>query len=172
VRAPLEVPPGLVFGTLVVVLGVLVLLGRRDRLKSGDDARPEAGERIETAGGWGGAPVTEDLALAVVDAAIAEAAGLLRAELEPRLAVRCAYAAVAEGLGRTELARGAAESEEEFLARHLGDLDPDAQRALARLTAVFERARFGSDQIGEAERAAALADLEALRAGTSRGLRG
>ncbi|MDH4145729.1 MAG: DUF4129 domain-containing protein, partial [Acidimicrobiia bacterium] len=131
--------------TLLVLLlslaGLAFALSRNERLVSADDHRPDAGSELDRVGGLATAPQVEDLKPAAAVALVDEALGLLRADLEPRLAVRCAYAAVASGLGRAELARRPSETEGEFLERHLARFDRTAAEPLERLTTTFERAR-------------------------------
>ena len=84
-------------------------------------------------------------------------------EADPRLAVRLAYAELADGLGRAALRRWSAESETEYLERLLGALGGSGA-ALRRLTDLFSRARFSTEPISGAMRDEARAALHTLRA--------
>jgi len=97
---------------------------------------------------------------------VSEALGFLRADLEPRLAVRCAYASVAAGLGRDERARRAEETEGEYLHRALVAFGAGGP-PLARLTELFAVARFSDQAVDEPMRQEALDALEQVRAAVS-----
>ncbi|MFN0091218.1 MAG: DUF4129 domain-containing protein, partial [Acidimicrobiales bacterium] len=152
--------PGEVALRGVLLVALFLLAGRAGRLAPA--AAPDSGDRPPPPGGLGGAsldPATlrREALLAVDDAILA-----LRSDAPPRLAVRLAYAAVASGLGRRELARLPAESEGEYLDRALSELGADAG-SLRRLTELFARARFSAEPIDEAIRAEALAAFERIR---------
>jgi len=106
----------------------------------------------------------EDVVLAdeVAAALVADITVDLRSEPDPGRAVRYAYARVEQRLAALGIERRPAESEPELLGRALGVLG-DEGRALADLTALFERARFSDEPVPEALRAGALAALEQLR---------
>jgi hypothetical protein len=156
---------------LVVLLGLgavgvalALLLGGGDKLVTGDDRRPDRPPPDPASSLAPAAPRIEVLPPEEAAAVLEDALGYLRAELEPRLAVRCAYAAVAGGLGRLDLARGPAESELEFHGRQLRRLGA-AGPAHERLTELFELARFSVHPVDEAMRSEALRALEEVRAG-------
>lgn len=86
----------------------------------------------------------------------------LRSEPDPGRAVRFAYARVEQRLAAVGIERRPAESEHELLGRALGVLGDDG-RALADLTALFERARFSDEPVPEALRTGAIAALDLLR---------
>ncbi|MDH4075818.1 MAG: DUF4129 domain-containing protein [Acidimicrobiia bacterium] len=107
----------------------------------------------------------EDVVLAddVAAALVADITVDLRSEPDPGRAVRYAYARVEQRLAALGIERRPAESEPELLGRALGVLG-DEGRALADLTALFERARFSDEPVPEALRVGALGALEQLRA--------
>lgn len=107
----------------------------------------------------------EDVVLAddVAAALVADITVDLRSEPDPGRAVRYAYARVEQRLASLGIERRPAESEPELLRRALGVLG-DEGRALADLTALFERARFSDEPVPEALRTGALTALEQLRA--------
>ncbi|MEZ5407464.1 MAG: DUF4129 domain-containing protein [Acidimicrobiales bacterium] len=107
----------------------------------------------------------EDVVLAddVAAALVADITVDLRSEPDAGRAVRYAYARVEQRLASLGIERRPAESEPELLSRALGVLG-DEGRALADLTALFERARFSDEPVPEALRAGALGALEQLRA--------
>ena len=177
-REPPSPPLGLVIAAGVVALALALLLGGGEGLVSADDRRPDTAPADEPLRGAPAAPVVQALPPEVVAAVVDDALRYLRAELEPRLAVRCAYAAVAAGLGRHELARLPAETEMEFLTRQLRRSGIHPTRAgpgtetgttgrsldaLARLTDLFELARFSDRPVDAGMRAEALAALEDVR---------
>ncbi len=87
-------------------------------------------------------------------------------QADPGRAVRFAYANVERRLADLDLVHRPAETEREYLARVLaGDrLAGDGGSALADLTALFERARFGTEPVGEPLRAMALDAIDRLEA--------
>jgi hypothetical protein len=168
-----QAPPWALLGALAVLGGLALLFLRGERLVSADDLRPDVAPPDDLLVGAPSAPDVRALPPEEVAAILEDALGYLRADLEPRLAVRCAYAAVAGGLGRFDLGRRPAETELEFLGRQLGALadvsdggQPIAtqRRALTRLTDLFEVARFSDQVIDDAMRAEALDAVEALLA--------
>ena len=93
------------------------------------------------------------------------------AETDPARAVRFAYANVERRLAALDLPREPAETEREYLTRAMARID--GGRPLAELTALFERARFGTAPVDESLRRqarTAIADLEGAldRAGAER----
>jgi hypothetical protein len=113
----------------------------------------------------GDAPAGADrMAREAVIGSVADALAHLRSDLEPRLAVRVAYATLTAGLGSDALRQAASESEEEYLERVLGDVGVSGA-SLARLTALFERARFSTEPITMAMRDDAVAALAEVRYG-------
>lgn len=133
-----------------------------------DDSVPDHSERVV-------APSTSSVGIAyegagalVVDAALKDALGVLREVADPRLAVRCAYSEVANGLASADLRRGTAESEAEFLRRALGkDRTDRAAGALLCLTELFCVARFSIDPVTEEMRSEAVAYLQTIRSSRS-----
>lgn len=112
-------------GVVAVLAGVALLLAGGERMVSADDLRPDVAPPDDLLVGAPSAPDVRTLPPGEAAAVLEDALGFLRADLEPRLAVRCAYAAVAGGLGRRELRRRPAETELEFLTRQLARLaDP------------------------------------------------
>jgi hypothetical protein len=93
------------------------------------------------------------------------AAGIedLETEPDPRRAVIKAYARMEDALAVDGLPRAAAETPLEYLRRGLGRLRTSG-RALARLTALFEVAKFSRHEVDEPMRDEALAALHDLRA--------
>ena len=85
----------------------------------------------------------------------------LRAERDVRRAIIACYARMERALARTGAARRPSETPFEFLARVLEHI----ARAPGRvLTDLFERAKFSTEPLGDADKQQALAALEALRA--------
>jgi Domain of unknown function (DUF4129) len=70
-------------------------------------------------------------------------------------------------LGERGLARHAAETPVEYLTRLLAQVEAGAAAA-ARLTSLYERAKFSSHEIDESMRRDAVAALQSLRAGAGR----
>jgi hypothetical protein len=154
----------LLLGLGAVGVALALLLGGGDKLVTADDRRPDRPPPDQPSTLAPAAPRVQALPAEEAEAVLDDAAGYLRAELEPRLAVRCAYAAVAGGLGRLDLARRPAETELEFLGRQLRQLG-GAGPALERLTDLFELARFSAHPIDDDMRAEALAAVEEVRVG-------
>jgi uncharacterized protein DUF4129 len=102
-------------------------------------------------------PVGEELALALDDAL-----DEVRAETDPRRAVIKAYARMEQILGAYGLPRASAEAPLEYLARTLGLLHASAG-SVARLTDLFERAKFSRHEIGPELREEAILALTAVR---------
>jgi hypothetical protein len=147
---------------LAAVVAAIVVLGQREQLVPPEDLVPDPVVR-EPLVSSGRAPVateTVDRAatLDVVDDALVQ----LRADTEPRVAVRIAYATVTHGLGRQSFARRAAETEGEYLARLLDELGAGSAD-LTELTDLFTHARFSDEPIDEEMRRAAIAALSRLR---------
>jgi hypothetical protein len=169
-RQPPDVVPAIGAGSRVAFLalaagiGLLaaVLLGGGERLVPTDDRRPDRSPPDEVLHGAPAAPTIELLPREELAHGFDAALLQLRDELDVRLAVRCAYASVAAGLGRHEHARLPAESELEFLERQLRLLGAGGP-ALQRLTDLFELARFSEHTIDEDMRAAAAAALADVR---------
>jgi uncharacterized protein DUF4129 len=86
---------------------------------------------------------------------------------DPRAAVLVAYARMEAALARAGLARRASEAPREYLSRLEAGLGGGRAPA-ARLTGLFERARFSAHPIGEDVRRDALGALDALRADLER----
>jgi hypothetical protein len=128
--------------TVGALLGALVLalLYRRERGR--DLRRASAGDAL----------------------ARAAAAGIdeLEAEPDPRRAVIRCYAAMEGSFTESGVPRQAAETPFEYLGRLLGRLEGGAHAA-ARLTPLFERAKFSRHEIDEAMRHDALEVVRSLR---------
>jgi hypothetical protein len=102
-------------------------------------------------------PVGEELALALDDAL-----DDVRAEPDPRRAVIKAYARMEAILGARGLPRHPAEAPYEYLARTLGQLEASGS-SIARLTDLYERAKFSLHEIGPEMREDAIEALTAVR---------
>ena len=87
----------------------------------------------------------------------------LRAESDPRRAVIAAYARMERSLAAHGLPRRRFEAPHEYLARVLGDLS-GGRLAAARLTALFERARFSPHEIDAEMKSEAIDAIERLQA--------
>lgn len=108
------------------------------------------------------AEVVAELRAGGVEGAIAA----VRAEPDPRRAVRLAYAALDARLASTGAARAPAATPHEWLRtikRELTAGHGDVVEAAQQLTALYERARFSVAPLGEADRETALEALGALR---------
>jgi MFS family permease len=137
-RAPLRVDWALFtvagVGALLGVLGLTVLLRR-------DTPSPQATTGAKTA---------EAVGFAIDE---------LEDEVDPRRAVIRAYAAMEGSLAKQGLPRRATETPFEYLVRIL-----ERARPAARLTALFEQAKFSDHKIGEDMAREALGALRDLRA--------
>jgi len=105
-------------------------------------------------------PPARDSALA---GAVAGGIEDLESEPDPRRAVIKAYARMEQALAVDGLPRRASETPLEYLRRGLGRL-PAGARPLARLTSLFELARFSRHEIDEPMRLEALDSLRQVRA--------
>jgi hypothetical protein len=85
-------------------------------------------------------------------------------EPDPRRAIILAYARMEAALDRSGCSRHEAEAPLEYLARVLGELDVEPG-PVARLTELFERAKFSHHRIEPQLKADALRALEEIRAG-------
>ncbi|MEM9564239.1 MAG: DUF4129 domain-containing protein [Actinomycetota bacterium] len=92
-------------------------------------------------------------------------------QADPGRAVRFGYANVERRLADLDLVHRPAETEREYLARVLAGnrLSEAGGSALAELTALFERARFGNEPVGEPLRARALDAIDRLEAAMAAG---
>ncbi|MGI9597738.1 MAG: DUF4129 domain-containing protein [Acidimicrobiales bacterium] len=88
-------------------------------------------------------------------------------ERDPGRAIRFGYANIERSLGELELTRDEAETEREFLARALPTLG-SAGSSMSSSTDLFERARFGHEQIDESMRQTALTAVGDLLAEVTR----
>ncbi len=96
---------------------------------------------------------------------LADLAGDLEFDPEPRLAVIRAYRRLEDALAGHGLGRLATEAPREYLRRVVGGLSPHPpSEPLRRLTALFERAMFSTHPIDEAMRADAVAALRQVGA--------
>ena len=107
-------------------------------------------------------PPEPQLLLPVLADVLDETLDDLRAETDPRRAVIAAYARMERALAAYGLPRSPSEAPEEYLQRILADLDV-SRHATSRLTALFERARFSSHDVGPEMKQDAITALEAVR---------
>jgi hypothetical protein len=104
---------------------------------------------------------------ALVAAGAGDAIDAIAIPADPRAAVLAAYARMEAALARAGLARRESEAPREYLSR-LEDGLGGGRAPAARLTGLFERARFSTHPIGEDVRSDALDALAALRADLER----
>jgi hypothetical protein len=100
---------------------------------------------------------------AMVAAGARDAAAAAAIPADPRAAVLAAYERMEAALAGVGLARRPSDAPREYLARLESGLGGGRVPA-ARLTALFERARFSPHPIGEEARTEAIGALDALRA--------
>jgi hypothetical protein len=86
----------------------------------------------------------------------------LRRERDPRRAVIAAYARVERALAAHGLPRGSAETQTEYVARILHELDVD-RAAVRRLTDLFSRAKFSQHAVDGRMKEEAIDALEQVR---------
>jgi hypothetical protein len=108
-----------------------------------------------------GEPGAEPRALVAAGARDAAVAAAIPAD--PRAAVLAAYARMEAAFASVGLARRPSDAPREYLARLEAGLGGGRAPA-ARLTELFERARFSPHPVGEATRSEAIGALETLRA--------
>lgn len=96
-------------------------------------------------------------------AALAAAHAAAAAEPDPRRSIIAAYVEMDEALSRAGLAWRPSEAPREHLRRALAELQVEAPAA-HELTALYERARFGAEDIAASDRGNALTALDAVRA--------
>jgi uncharacterized protein DUF4129 len=106
--------------------------------------------------------LTEGLDPDALIAALDDSLDDLRNEPDPRLAVIAAYARMERALAFEGLARRKAEAPREYLARTLPALGAGAG-SVARLTALFEEAKFSPHDVDAGMKDEAIDALEALR---------
>ena len=94
--------------------------------------------------------------------ALDEALDDLRAEADPRRAVIAAYARLERILAASGMARRPAETSDEYLERVLHDLALGSD-AIARLTALFTRAKFSHHDVDTTMKEEAIGALEQVR---------
>lgn len=135
--------PVLIVAGLAVGAGVALLAAARARRR----ARPGGGETT--------------LAEAVGDV-LDETLDDLRAERDARRAVIRAYARLERTLAAYGLPRRPSEAPHEYLERMLTDLAVSS-RAIARLTALYERAKFSQHEVAAAMKDGAIDALETVR---------
>jgi hypothetical protein len=99
---------------------------------------------------------------ATVAAGARDAAAAAAIPADPRAAVLAAYARMETALASVGLARRPSDAPREYLARLEAGLGGGRAPA-ARLTELFERARFSPHPVGEESRAEAIGALETLR---------
>lgn len=102
-----------------------------------------------------------DLAEALEDA-LADTLDDLRAERDPRRAVIAAYARLERTLAAFGLPRRPAEAPDEYLHRILAQLEV-SHRSIARLTALFERAKFSQHEVDPGMKEEAIDALQTTR---------
>lgn len=122
-----------------------LMLGRRRAAPASTESRMTEQEQAETIADF-------------ADELIAE----LEFEQDPRMAIQRVYAAVETGLGTRELRRKPAETPLKYLDRVFGRRK-SAAPALARLTDLFQVARFSSEPLGPDARTNAIEALRELR---------
>ena len=86
----------------------------------------------------------------------------LRRETDPRRAVIAAYARLERALAAHGFPRRRAETQQEYVARILDDLDVD-RHSVRRLTDLFTRAKFSQHDVDEGMKEEAIAALEQVR---------
>ena len=99
----------------------------------------------------------------VLSDVLAETLDDLRAESDPRRAVIAAYVRMERSLAAHGIPRQRSEAPHEYLGRVLGELS-GGRLAAARLTALFERARFSPHEIDAGMKAEAIEAIESLQA--------
>jgi hypothetical protein len=99
---------------------------------------------------------------AAVAAGARDAAAAAAIPADPRAAVLAAYARMETALASVGLARRPSDAPREYLARIEAGLG-GGRRPVARLTELFERARFSPHPVGEDARGEAIGALKALR---------
>jgi hypothetical protein len=102
-----------------------------------------------------------DLSQALEDA-LADSLDDLRAERDPRKAVVAAYARLERTLAAFGLPRRPAEAPAEYLQRILEQLEV-SHASIARLTALFERAKFSQHEVDSGTKEEAIGALETTR---------
>ena len=102
-------------------------------------------------------------AAAALAAALDESLEDLRSERNARRAVIAAYARMERALGAAGFPRRTAEAPLEYLSRVLRDLVRASAGSVARLTALFERAKFSRHEIGPELKEEAIEALVAVR---------
>jgi hypothetical protein len=105
----------------------------------------------------------EALAAAALGDALDESLEDLRNEADARRAVIAAYARMERALAASGLPRRAAEAPLEYMTRVLRDLLRASAASVARLTALFERAKFSTHEIGPDLKEEAIDALVAVR---------
>jgi Domain of unknown function (DUF4129) len=105
----------------------------------------------------------EAQAAAALAEALDESLEDLRSEPDARRAVIAAYARMERALAASGLPRRAAEAPLEYMTRVLGDLLRASAASVSRLTALFERAKFSTHEIGAEMKEEAIEALVAVR---------
>jgi hypothetical protein len=105
----------------------------------------------------------EGLAAAALGEALDESLEDLRNEPDARRAVIAAYARMERALAASGLPRRAAEAPLEYMTRILRDLLRASAASVSRLTALFERAKFSTHEIGPDLKEEAIEALLAVR---------
>ena len=129
---------------LGVAIGMVVLVGTHGRFGvHPDDSRGKQGDEPQE----------------IVARAAWDSLEDLRSEPDPRRAVVAAYARMERGLQEAGVARRPSDTPTEYLARALTAMHAGGP-ALARLTALFEVAKFGQHPVTETMRAEAVRALQ------------
>lgn len=102
-------------------------------------------------------------AAAALGEALDESLEDLRSERDARRAVIAAYARMERALAASGLPRRAAEAPLEYMTRVLRDLLRASAESVSRLTALFERAKFSTHEIGPEMKEEAIDALVAVR---------
>ena len=151
---------------LIAAFLLAVVIRHLPSLRITRRARGEADPEEELAD-FGHAPVVDGEEAAARQRALREAVlrslEEIRRDPDARRAIIGAYRLMEAALGDTGLPRDPAEAPREYLARALAEIDAGPQ-APRRLTALFERARFGDAELDLSLRDEAVAALLELRA--------
>lgn len=133
-------PVGIIMALIAIGVTTMLLAKRRRRAR---EKRHEAAEQ------------------AIVDV-LEDTLDDLRRERDPRRAVIAAYARLERALAARGLPRGSAETQAEYVARILDELDVD-RAAVRRLTDLFSRAKFSQHAVDIGMKEEAIDALEQVR---------
>ena len=149
-----EFPP--IVGYIIAAMIAMVVLYYLSKVRL--NLRFAHGTRVAT----GAAPMTEEEEAEAIVALTVDLIDEINAGDDPRHAIQRAYAAVETGFGRLDFARKPAETPLKYLDRVLGKRQEVAE-PLARLTELFQIARFSDRPVDEPMRASALEALGEIR---------